>query len=103
MCEDCRVRALERKRAQFDEPKARPIKKGGRHGYESKSKKVWRDRFEAARKDLKHDVERYRDALARGWITTRSDHWMYNKVKRVDWYAKRYCEARAEAKAHGAI
>ena len=96
MCEDCRVRALERKRAQFDEPKARPIKKGG---YESKSKKVWRDRYEAARKDLKRAIEWYADARKRGW----EDNWLYQRLERNGWYAKRYRETRANAKAHGAI
>lgn len=102
MCEDCREQNLWRKREQFDAAhrEVRPLKKGG---YASKSKKVWRDRFEAARKDLKHDIERYHDALKRGWITSRSDDWFYNKVKRNDWYAKRYREARANAKAHSAI
>ena len=100
MCEDCREQNLKRKREQFEEPRAKPLKKGG---YESKSRKVWRDRYESARKDLKGEIERYQDALRRGWITTRSDDWFYNKVRRLDWYAKRYREARANAKAHSAI
>ena len=96
MCRDCREQNLERKRAQFDEPRAKPIKKGG---YESKSKKVWRDRYLSARKDLKRAIEWYADARKRGW----HDNWLYKRLERDEWYPKRYREARAEAKKRGAI
>ena len=96
MCRDCREQNLERKRAQFDEPRAKPIKRGG---YESKSKKVYRDRFEAARKDLKRAIEWYADRHRRGWF----DDWFYERLKRDGWYATRYRKARAEAKKWGAI
>lgn len=96
MCRDCREQNIERKRAQFDDPRAKPIKKGG---YASKSKKVYRDRFEAARKDLKRAVEWYADYHRRGWF----DGWMHERLERNGWYAKRYRVARAEAKLHGAI
>jgi hypothetical protein len=96
MCEDCREQNLKRKREQFEEPKVRPIKKGG---YDSKSKKVWRDRFLARRADLKRAVQWYADAHKRGWY----DDWGHERLERNGWYAKRYREARAEAKRRGAI
>lgn len=98
MCEDCRAQNLERKREQFMPPKEdRPIR--GRSRYPSKSKKVYRDRFEAARKDLKRAVQWYADAHKRGWY----DDWGHERLERNGWYAKRYREARAEAKKHGAL
>ncbi len=100
MCEDCRIRNLERKRAQFDEPRAKPIKKGG---YESKSKKVWRDRYEAARTYLKLCVGRYVEGIRRGYYLPGNDSWIYGRIKRSDWVASKYRKARADAKAHGAI
>lgn len=96
MCRDCREQNIERKKAQFDEPVARPIKHGG---YASKSKKVYRDRFEAARKDLKRAVEWYASARKRGW----QNSWGYERLERNGWYAKRYRMARLEAQRHGAI
>jgi len=96
MCSDCREANLKRKQAQFDEPVVRPLKKGG---YASKSKKVWRDRYEAARKSLKQAIEWYARARERGY----ADSWLYERLKRDNWWAKKYREARANAKAHGAI
>ena len=100
MCRDCREQNLQRKREQFEEPRAKPIKHGG---YESKSKKVWRDRFEAARKDLKRNIERYVDGVRRGWHPMGNESWLYGRLKRDDWTVQRYRRARAEAKAKGAI
>lgn len=98
MCEDCREQNLERKRRQFDDAhrEVRPIKKGG---YASKSKKVYRDRFEAARKDLKRAIEWYARAHARGWY----DDWGHERLERDGWYATRYRKARAEARRMGVI
>lgn len=96
MCQDCRISNLERKKEQFEEPKDRPQKKGG---YPSKSKKVYRDRYDSARKSLKQDIEWYRWGLQHGCAGS----WFYRRVERSGWIAKRYREARAAAKAHGAI
>ena len=96
MCQDCREQNLQRKREQFEEPREKPLKKGG---YPSKSKKVYRDRFEAARKDLKRAVQWYADAHKRGWY----DDWGHERLERNGWYATRYRRARAEAKRMGAI
>lgn len=85
------------KRAQQeDPPEGRPQKKGG---YPSKSKKVYRDRFEAARKWLLHDIEWFIRGRERGW----TDSWFYKRLERNSWVVQRYRRARAEAKKHGAI
>lgn len=85
------------KRGQQEDPREdKPLRKGG---YTSKSKKVWRDRFEAARKSLLRNIEWYAEGRRRGW----TDSWFYNRLSRDGWVAKRYREARAAAKAHGAL
>lgn len=96
MCRDCREQNIQRKIEQFNEPKERRHNAGT---YPSKSKKVYRDRFEAARQSLKQVIERYARARERGY----GDSWLYERVKRDNWWAKKYREARAEAKARGAI
>lgn len=96
MCEDCRIAALERKREQFMPTRWRLLKRGG---YASKSKKVYRDRFEAARKDLKQAIERYARARKQGRVAS----WLGGRLERNGWYPTRYRRARAEAKLHGAI
>lgn len=96
MCQDCREANLKRKREQFEEPKERRHNTGT---YPSKSKKVWRDRFEAARKDLKRAIEWYARARERGY----EDSWLYQRLGRNDWYPKRYRQARADARKHGAL
>lgn len=97
MCEDCRIAALERKREQFMPPREdKPLKRGG---YASKSKKVYRDRFEAARKDLKQAIEWYARARKQGRVAS----WLGGRLERNGWYPTRYRRARAEAKRYGAI
>lgn len=98
MCEDCRIRNLERKKAQFEAPReGRPLHQ--RKEYPSKSKKVYRDRFEAARKDLKRDIEWY----IRGREQGVTDGWFYKRLELKDWIVQKYRKARAEAKKHGAL
>lgn len=98
MCQDCRIRGLERKKEQFEAPReGRPLHQ--RPSYPSKSRKVWRDRFESARKSLKQDIEWFIRGREKGW----SDSWLYKAVKRNDWVAQKYRKARAEAKRYGAI
>ena len=98
MCEDCRERNIERKIEQFMPPRERGCLKQ-RKEYPSKSKKHYRDRFEAARKDLKRAIEWYADARKRGWGAS----WLYKRLERTEWLPTRYRKARAEAKAFGAI
>lgn len=98
MCSDCRIRALERKKAQFQ-----PLEDGKslqpRPRYPSRSKKIWRDRFEAARKSLIQDIRWF----IRGRQWKDADEWLYGRIKRDGWAAQKYRKARAEAKTHGAI
>lgn len=97
MCEDCRVQSLERKKAQFMEPRERKVLHQ-RPSYPSKSKKVYRDRFMAARKILLQNIEWYQTGRKQGY---KDDGWFYQRIKRDGWSAQRYRKARAEAKAHG--
>lgn len=98
MCEDCRIQSLKRKREQFMAPReSKPLHQ--RSNYPSKSKKVYRDRFMAARKDLLKDIERYKTGRERGY----KGMWFYHKLERNSWSAQKYRKAWAEAKKHEAI
>lgn len=98
MCQDCREQGLRRKAEQFMPPReGKPLHQ--RQQYPSRSRKVWKDRFDAARKSLIQDIGWF--IQGRKWKD--ADKWLYGRIKRDDWTAQRYRKARAEAKAHGAI
>lgn len=67
--------------------------------YPSKSKKVYMDRYLAARKQLLEAIKRYRHAYERGYANS----WMYERLKRDSWWVKKYREARVIVKKLGLV
>lgn len=91
------AREYKRKQRTQDPPEHRDLTP--RPAHDSKSKKVWRDRFQAARASLLRDIGWYVMGRERRW----SDGFMYGRLKRNGWVCKRYRQARQAAKERGAI
>lgn len=97
-CKSCSKHKTVSARRQLQPDQCTRLKKG-MGDYPSKSKKVYMDRFLAARKALLRDIEWYKTAHDRGW----EHNWLYSRLERNGWNVKKYREARKKAKELGLL
>ena len=91
--------SLRYKRRQALDPATGPKDLTKRRQYDSKSAKVWRDRYESARRSLKQDIEWY----VRRHNEGRAHDFLTGPIRRHDWTADKYRKARAEMKRRGLL